>query len=200
VFVSDSGNDRVDVFTSTGQLVRELGSSPGTGPPIPDPFDVAVDGGGNVYLVAAEGLIKFAPNGHRLWVRGGPSSAQPDLVGRIHLAAFDRHGRALLVSDANGNVLFVNPDGREVESFSAAKGSDLTCEATIDAAGDIFVTDCGSGAGTVFNRAHHLVARWSAHDVALFVSPRFTSPTTGFALTAELDPALVEVRVSLRQE
>ena len=73
VYVSDSGNHRVEVFTADGKYVRQFGGF-GTGPgQFVTPFDLSVDSLGNVYVLDDDALTlsKFSPKG----AFGGASTA-----------------------------------------------------------------------------------------------------------------------------
>ena len=73
VYVADTGNFRVQVFTPAGGFVRSIGEF-GNGPgQFTWPFDLAVDADGNVYVAddKEQTLAKLSPSGRQLWRRGG---------------------------------------------------------------------------------------------------------------------------------
>ena len=116
VYVSDSGNGRVEVFTPRGRFVRQfrLQGENGT-----LPLGLAVDGDGNVYVAddANQTLSKLSPSGRELWRIGGIGATKPDLAGHFHLASIDRHGRLVLLNDGPARVLYVDRDGHELDAF-----------------------------------------------------------------------------------
>jgi DNA-binding beta-propeller fold protein YncE len=183
VYVSDSGNARVEVFTSAGRFVRQFGSR-GTGPgQFAFPFDIAVDGAGNAYVADDQnvGVIeKFSPTGTFLWRIGGTASADPDLNQHHHFDGFDSHGRLVAIGDGNGEVIYLDGGGHKVDTFNARAGAfsalssnDGPCEVTVDALGNTYVTGCGPGPTLTFDRRHRLVAEYPGSSHPLLRSPSF---------------------------
>ena len=89
VYVADTGNDRIEKFTSTGTFILQWGSN-GTGPgQFNRPWGVAVDSSGNVYVTDTGNsrVEKFTGSGSFIsqWGTQGPaqdssaSSAQWEL-------------------------------------------------------------------------------------------------------------------------
>jgi len=153
VYVSDSDNHRIQVFTANGTFIREfgsLGSEPGQ---FTIPFDVSADGAGNVY-VTDDGLMrltKFSPSGKSIWVVDGSTDAVLD--GHLHDADVDADGRIVLVNDDLKKVVIVSPAGAVVDSFDAPG-----CDVTFDGAGRLYVTGCAGGI-SVYDAKHRVVAQ-----------------------------------------
>src|SRR5262249_26286808 len=107
VVVSDSGNDRIQVFTSQGRFMRQFGSQGAGKGQFGRVFDVAADSAGDLYVVddLQQGVVqKFSPTGRFVWRIGGEASSDPDLADIHHLTSVDAHGRLVMVSDATGRV------------------------------------------------------------------------------------------------
>src|SRR5215469_12806479 len=120
VYVSDSGNARVQVFTPGGRFVRQFGSY-GTGKgQFLHPFDLVVDGAGNVYVVegVTETLAKFSLAGRVIWTIGGSAATDPDLSGHFHVTSIDRHGRLVVTNDDINRILYIDSNGHKVDAFS----------------------------------------------------------------------------------
>jgi streptogramin lyase len=192
VYVSDSGNARVQVFTPDGRFVRQFGSfGSGKGQFI-HPFDLAVDKAGNVYVVddQSENVSKFSPSGKVMWQIGGASGA-PDLVGHHHFTMIDAHGRIVMVNDDVQKVVYVDSSGHEVDAFSPSTSGSPTgnvCEATVDAAGNTYVSGCGpqpTGPTLVYDRGHRLIAKWPGTPYSLLRSPAFGPHGEVFALATD---------------
>jgi streptogramin lyase len=192
VYVSDSGNARVQVFTLQGRFIRQFGSFGSGKGQFLHPFDLAVDEAGNVYVAddQAETVSKFTPSGKVLWQIGGASGA-PDLVGTHHFTAIDAHGRLVIVNDDLQKVLYVDASGHEVDAFSPSTTGSPTghvCEATVDAAGNTYVSGCGpqpTGPTRVYDRAHRLIAEWPGKPYNLLRSPVFGPRGEVFALATD---------------
>jgi streptogramin lyase len=202
VYVSDSGNGRVQVFTADGRFVRQFGSFGSGQGQLLRPFDLAVDGAGNVYVEddQTQNMSKFSPAGTIIWTIGG-ASGDPDLVGFQKFSAFDAHGRLVIVNDALNRVVYVDADGHKVDAFSPSTAGSPTgnvCSATVDAAGDTYVSGCGpqpTGPTRAYDRAHRLIAEWPATPYSLLASPVFGPRGEVFALAT--DGIILKLHVTL---
>jgi sugar lactone lactonase YvrE len=183
VYVTDSGNGRIEVFTSTGKFVRQFGTFGSGKTQFLQPDELVVDRASNVYVndEGQQSLRKFSPTGKLLWTLETKSNADPDLVGAFHATMIDSHGRLVGANDANGRVLILDSAGHKVDAFG--KRSDFpnfACSASSDSAGYTYVNGCGPtgpngaccAATEVFDPAHNLVGRWTP-------SPLVSSPTFG---------------------
>jgi DNA-binding beta-propeller fold protein YncE len=187
VYVSDSGNGRVEVFTPTGTFVRQIGF-PGRGEGhLVAPFDVAVDEAGDVFVADDELLTvtKFLPDGRFLWRIGGGVSTDPDLQGHEHLSAVDAHGRLVMANDDIGAVLYVDAYGHVVDRFHQGG-----CDVSVDALGNTYVNDC-DGRIHVFDREHRPVGLW---DSGAPFSPRFGPSGESFLLN---NGTIMRLRIAL---
>jgi hypothetical protein len=203
VYVSDSGNARVQVFTPRGHFVRQFGSFGSGRGQFLRPFDLAVDNAGNVYVAddQAENVSQFSPSGKVIWQIGGASSA-PDLVGHHHFTMIDAHGRIVMVNDDLQKVVYVGSSGHEVDAFSPSFPTSSTiagaCEATVDAVGNTYVSGCGpqpTGPTLVFDRAHRLIAKWPGTPYSLLRSPAFGPHGEVFALAT--DGTILKLHITL---
>lgn len=199
VYISDSGNDRVQVFTPQGRFIRQFGSYGSGKGQFFFPGDLVVDGSGNVYVGDGQSqtVAKFSPGGTVIWRIGGSASSDPDLAGHQHLASIDAHGRLVMVNDDQGRVLYVDPSGRKVDAFSpSVSPGGHVCEATVDAAGNTYVAGCGPNPpARVYDRAHRLVAEWPGSKYSLLTSPMFGPNGEVFALAT--DGSILRLRITL---
>jgi streptogramin lyase len=199
VYVSDSGNARVQVFTARGRFVRQFGSFGSGKGQFVSPFDLAVDDAGNVYVADDQPgtLSKFSPSGEVLWRIGGDPSGDPDLVGHFHLVSIDPHGRLVMANDDRGRIVYVDRNGHKVDAFGRSGDfPDRACEVTVDTVGTTYVTGCGGRSPTlVFDRRHRLVAEWPGSKHPLLTSPIFGPSGEVFALGR--DGSVLELRISL---
>jgi DNA-binding beta-propeller fold protein YncE len=210
VYVADSGNNRVEVFTPLGRLVREFGSFGLGKGKFQSLFGLAVDSAGNVYTTDDEQpgvVMKFSPTGKLLWQDGGVASSVPDLTVPLQPPSIDPHGNFVTFNDS-GRVVYINSDGHEVDAFNGTGGvfppAAPGCGVTVDPRGYTYVTGCGRGqdctwlgcGGTlVFDRAHHLVAEWTGAHASLRRSPVFGPRGEVFALGR--DGSILNLKVTL---
>jgi hypothetical protein len=199
VYVSDSGNSRVQVFTPQGRFIRQFGSYGSGKGQFFFPAGLAVDGSGNVYVTddQSQTLAKFSPAGTVIWQIGGSASSDQDLLGHQHLASIDAHGRLVMVNDDQGRVLYVDPSGHKVDAFSpSVSPGGHVCEATVDAAGNTYVAGCGpTPPARVYDRSHRLVAEWPGSKYSLQASPVFGPNGEVFALAT--DGSILRLRITL---
>jgi hypothetical protein len=71
------------------------------------------------------------------------------------------------------------------------------CEATVDAAGNTFVSGCGDATGPtlVYDRAHRLIAAWPGTPYDLLRSPVFGPHGEVFALAT--DGTILRLHITL---
>lgn len=195
VYVSDSGNGRVQVFTPRGRFIRQFGSFGSGKGKLLSPFDLAVDDASNVYVVddRSSTVTKFSPTGKVIWRIGGAASTNPDLTRNFHLASIDAHGRLVMMIDGE-RIIYVDSSGHEVDAFSPSLPSSVAeghfCEVTVDAVGDTYVSPgCGpvsphppTGPTLVYDRAHRLIGEWPGSTYYLLRSPVFGPHGEVFAL------------------
>lgn len=195
VYVSDSGNARVEVFTPNGRFIRQFGSYGPGKTQFLSVFDLVVDSSGNVYVTDDQSLTvrKFSPSGRVVWTIDG-TKADPDLAGHHHYSIIDAHGRIPIANDDKSRIAYVDLDGHKVDAFG--KRSEFiasTCDATVDAAGNTYVNGCYPPDGTeVFDAGHKLVGQWRGSP--LKYSPRFARNGDAYALT--WDGSLVKLRIA----
>jgi DNA-binding beta-propeller fold protein YncE len=194
VYVSDSGNGRVQVFTPQGRFIRQFGSYGSGKGQFLRPADLMADSAGNVYVAddQVETLAKFSPVGKVIWQIGGGASSDPDLSGHFHLASIDAHGRLVVVNDDQQRILYIDSSGHKVDAFSPHFPTSSTiggaCEATVDAVGNTYVSGCGpqpTGPTLAFDRAHRLIAKWPGTTYSLLRSPVFGPHGEVFALATD---------------
>ena len=191
VYVSDSGNHRVEVFTADGTFVRRFGTFGTAAGQFVLPSDLSVDPNGNVYVLDDElmRLSKFGPNGAFLWsVDGGTDK---ELQGHGHGAEIDSKGRIVVGNDDTGRVVYLDPDGKVLDAFSAE-----ACVVTVDPADNIYIGgDCSFSRTLVYSPSHELIGSWSGPDMMLALPPQFGP--NGEILALDRDGGIVRLRVTL---
>jgi hypothetical protein len=203
VYVDDSGNRRVEVFSATGRFIRQFGRFGRRKGQILFSNYLAVDASGDVYVADDQQgtLSKYSPTGAVEWMIGGTTATDPDLLGHFHFSSssIDAQGRLVVANDNPARILYVDPGGRKVDAFGAPhRFRDGACDATVDPNGDTFVGSCQEPLGSphyteVFDRTHHLIGDW--HPSPFGWAPRFGPHGEVFVLGE--DGSILRLRVAL---
>jgi streptogramin lyase len=216
VYVADTGNFRIQVFTSSGRFVAQYGGYGQGAGKFVWPSDIVVGKDGTMYVAddRAATITALSPTGHQLWRRGTPGAeTDPNLVGHEHLGGVDAAGELVTANDDKGRVLFVDPAGNVLDTFStnqAGAGVDAsgiptghfpygTCGATLDPHGDVYVNSCEESYQArhdtaVYDPQHRLIAGWKRGSLA--DSPEFAPDGHAWAVKAG-NRTLVELQVHL---
>jgi hypothetical protein len=211
VYISDSGNHRVDVFSSTGAFIRQFGDwcRGNVCGQFLAPWNLAVDRQGDVYVAddTLQTLWMFSPAGRFQWSIAGNTATDPDLRGHFLLETVDSHGRVVVGVDDAHRIVYIDARGRKVDAFGI-NGLFLNdwgpCDVTVNGEGYTVVQSCpdagqpvpGVGpyrATLLFDRNHRLVGAWYGSPFILI--PRFGPHGEAFALGD--DGKILKVKVAL---
>jgi hypothetical protein len=222
VYVSDSGNARVEVFSPSGRFIRQFGSSiTQLSGHFVLPYDLVVDSKGNVYVsdVSLNVVQRYSPAGAFMWqVGSGAGSTNPKLAGQFHLQSIDRHGLIVTASDTlpGAAIIYLDASGHEIDAFRTT--ADLPrgvgpCDVSLNPLGDSFVQSCPGPSSIgepssppiqyalVFDHAHNLVGAWRHAPFAR--SPGFGQNGEAFVLGSRdcfrcTTNAILKLQVTLR--
>ena len=164
VYVADGANHRIEVFTSDGTFVRQMGSFGTEEGQFSRTARVAVDDQSDVYVLDADQpqLTKFDPSGAFVWRIGGVGSGDPDLIANLADVTVLPDGRLLLLGD-NAHILTLDPaTGAVLERWGGPGRQpgelDSNCQISIDAAGDEYIFGCQPARTQVFSPDRQLLA------------------------------------------
>ncbi|KAI8497217.1 hypothetical protein Bbelb_251660 [Branchiostoma belcheri] len=150
VFVADTENQRIQVFTLQGTFVRQFPTV------VSDPHDVALDGEGNLWVVGGTGsansAVKYNKQGWVLgkfdlqktwWARGVVVDTR-----RNHILITQTTGDW---PNPHGEVLVFRPDGTLVGTVGQQQGMKFPRYITVDREGNILVSDMDNHCVYVYN-------------------------------------------------
>ena len=133
-------------------------------------------------------LSKFGPNGAFLWTVDG--TTDKELKGHGHSADIDSKGRIVVGNDDTRRVVYLDPDGKVVDAFSAAE-----CDVTVDPAGNVYCAAFVADQILVYDPSHKLIGSWSGPDMVLGTPPEFGP--NGEILALDRDGGIVKLKVDL---
>jgi outer membrane protein assembly factor BamB len=190
VYVSDSHNHRVQVFTADGDFVRQFGSFGEADGQFIQPYDLSADVKGNVYVLDHDlwRLTKFGPSGAFLWTVDGTTDAELD--GPLHAADIDSMGRIVVGNDGNRRVIYLDPYGKVLDAFSAGE-----CDVTVDPHGNVYCKSYVVDELKVYDPSHELIGSWIGPDMTLAAAPQFGPD--GAILALDRDGGIVKLKVTL---
>jgi len=154
VYVADTGNKRIRVYTSTGQFVRDIGSG-GSGPgQLDEPTGLAIHPDGRLFVADTwnRRVSVFNTNDGTFMYSFNVRGWYEELGNRPYLAVDATRGMVYVTDPDAGRVLVYDSMGNCVGSFgqSSRENPDSTQFTTVggiavDGAGNVFVADAGSG-------------------------------------------------------
>eukprot|EP00058_Branchiostoma_floridae_P002397 XP_002587885.1 hypothetical protein BRAFLDRAFT_87272 [Branchiostoma floridae] len=156
IFVADYGNRRIQVFTLQGTFVRQFPTVV-SGRQKMDPYDVAMDGEGNLWVVGGKGSADFAMKYNkqgRVLRKFGLQNA----AGWMKGVAVDTRRNHILITQTTGDmhnphgaVLVFRPDGTLVGIVRQQQGMKHPWYITVDGEGNILVSDWVNSCVYVYN-------------------------------------------------
>ncbi|HVC32010.1 MAG TPA: flippase activity-associated protein Agl23 [Chloroflexota bacterium] len=159
VYVTDTGNKRIEEFDSTGKYLTSIGA-PGAGlGAFDEPVGIGVDRSGNIYVADTwnQRIEKFGPDLKPLlsWpVEGWDSQS---VEGKPYLAV-DGAGNVYVTDPENNKVIVFNSNGQLLADWGTL-GTDTTSfhlptGIAVDATGDVWISDSGNGRLMQFPPVH----------------------------------------------
>jgi serine/threonine protein kinase/sugar lactone lactonase YvrE len=116
MYVADSGNDRIQEFTSSGSYLRSWGTGGVAGTGLNDPRGIAVDTQGNLYVADTGNnrIVKFGSGGKFVAAWGGPGSGKVEF----------REPEGLTIN--NGNIYVADTGNNRIQVLSL-RGKFVSC-------------------------------------------------------------------------
>lgn len=159
IWVTDTGNNRVEKFSSTGEYLAQFGSE-GTGNgQFKSPKGIAVDSSNNVWVVDSGNnrVQKFNSKGEYLGKFGEKGSGTGAFEGPTGIA-FDQSDRPFVVDTGNNRIEKFNGAFSFLSEFGK-KGTgngelESPTDIEVDAAGRIWVVDTGNDRVQRFNASN----------------------------------------------
>jgi sugar lactone lactonase YvrE len=181
VYLTNTGNDRIDVFTNSGQLVRSMGRSGRSSGQFDTPSGVAADAAGlRAVADSVNGRVQFLnPDGSVASIMGSPNPG-PTILPDPVATAFDGAGNIYVLDQRRAViVVFSRATGQPFRTIGG-KGSgpgklNAPTGLTVSPGGTIYVADTGN----------QRVARFTAAGDPLGDLDIYGGSPRGVAVTAD---------------
>ncbi|MEK7399048.1 MAG: Ig-like domain-containing protein, partial [Candidatus Poribacteria bacterium] len=177
VYVADSGNNlRIQKFDSDGRFMTMWDVTARLGDPTKNPiyipaipYDLAVDGAGNVYVVTfGNFVIKYSSQGAYLDVWYLYDYPVSSLAARS--IATDKSGNVYVVGKYKDIIWKFSPNGDLLMKWGVSGTGDgqflLPAGITIDQFGNVYITDFDNHYVQKFDQNGSFLARWGIHNAA----------------------------------
>lgn len=189
VYVADTGNKRIRVYTAEGDWLRDIGSGGSAAGQLNEPVGLTIHSDGRLFVADTwnRRIQVFNTQGQYLmdWV---VSAWYGDQGNRPYLALDEARGQLYLTDPDAARVLVYDFNGRLLGSFGQPGQKDMPMNATqinmiggiaIDADGQVFVSDAGAARILRF-------APWD--DIAVFQQDMAPPILQGDDADADADP------------
>ncbi|MBI3785099.1 MAG: NHL repeat-containing protein, partial [Deltaproteobacteria bacterium] len=195
IFVADTWNQRVQVFSKEGKYLREFASG------FYGPRGIAIDSKGTIFVsdTGNNRIVRFAANGLKEAEWGGKGD-QPGKFWEPSGLATDAKGDVYVADNGNGRLQIFSHDGQALGSFKVAGWESKVFSephVTIDPRGMIWVTVPGEKEIRRYDRSGQLLTtiKGQTFPTAHFETPMGIAfdPVAKTLVVTDLDHRLIRV-------
>ncbi|MCF8145706.1 MAG: 6-bladed beta-propeller [Deltaproteobacteria bacterium] len=165
IYVADTGNDRIQKFSSTGGFITKWGTKgPGDGE-FSYPYDIAIDGQGNVYVADAANnrIQKFSSAGEFITKWGNEGSANGEFSHPYDIA-IDDQGNVYVAEYMNNRVQKFTSSGAFILKWGSTGSADGQFSGphgiAIDDQGNVYVAEYMNNRVQKFTSSGLFIEKW----------------------------------------
>lgn len=177
LYVTDTGNDRIEVFTGTGTYLAQWGDSGSASGQFLHPMHVAVDAGGNVYVTDYDNhrVQKFASDGTYLaqWGTYGAANGQflqqggvaVDGNGNVYAADVTAQTGVVLhrIQVFTSDGIFLRAWGDTCRTIAPGNATHFPWDVAVDDSGNVYVADCDNLRIRKFTGTGAYITQWGTY-------------------------------------
>ncbi len=151
IYVSDTGNKRIQEFTPDGKFVAMWGGFGSDKGKFDEPVGLAIDAKGNIYVADTwnQRIQKFSPNHEFLLSWDVPVWESKSVVYKPYIAV-DGNDRVFVTDPENARVLVFTSDGKLLYTFGGPDTLALPNGIAIGPNGKIYVADANNDRIAIF--------------------------------------------------
>lgn len=190
IYVADTGNRRILVLTPDGDM-RALIT--GGARPFVEPFDLAVDGNGDLYVLdPAQAILSHFDN-QGFFLRDIPAPIK--VLDRARGLHVDAQGRIWIAHTPGGRVVAVDGDGQVVLEIAVWPGeASQPVDVAVGVDGTIFVTDAGLSKLVRFDSQGRRLLAWDIPVANTLDGPHLAVDAEGRLYVTQPELGAVEQR------
>jgi DNA-binding beta-propeller fold protein YncE len=170
VYVTDSGNSRIQKFNSTGTFLSKFGTlGTGNGQFLAgSALGIAIDSGGNAYVVdkLSNRVQKFNSAGTFVTAWGGLGTGNGQLNAPTGIAIDPSSGNVYVADTGNNRIQKFTSSGAYVTQWGSAGVGDGNFASpsgvAVDSTGDVYVADSGNSRIQRFTSTGGFVTKWGS--------------------------------------
>jgi glucose/arabinose dehydrogenase len=171
VYVADTANSRIQVFSSNGTFVASFGRIGDANGTLKSPQGIAVDQQGNIYVVDTNNnrIQVFSSNGTFITKFGRYGEANGTLKSPQGIAVDSSSGNVYVADTDNNRIQVFSSNGTFITKFGryaygAGNGTfNHPTGIAVDQAGNVYVADTANNRIQVFSSNGTFVAKWGAY-------------------------------------
>lgn len=154
IYVSDTGNKRVLVFSGDGEFIRQIGIGGSFDGQLDEPAGLAIGPDGNLYIADTwnQRVSVFSPDG--IFQRSWPVEAWYGSSNERPYIAVDPSGRVFISDPGGFRVIAYSAEGEYLFSFGDYGSMQSPAGLAFNEMGDLFIAD--TELGIVFRYDHNL--------------------------------------------
>ena len=167
VFVADTGNHRVEKFTSTGTFLLQWGSMGSANGQFHSPEGIAVDGAGNVFVTDSNNnrVEKFDNSGTFLTSWGDAGTGNGQFSGPLGVAV-DANDNVFVADGSNNRIQKFTNTGTFLTKWGSVGNGDsqfaIPFGVAVDGEGNVFVADHFNHRIQKFTNTGTFLAKWGS--------------------------------------
>jgi len=173
IYISDSGNQRIQKFTKEGALMKESWKTLLNDGSVVTPKKIAVNQMNEIYVTVSwtNNILKYSSDGTKIkqWGKTGSFKSEFDQINGIDV---DKNGDVYVGDVGNNRIQKFDSDGNFLKMWgvpgTGESQFDGPCGIAIDENENVYVADYGNRRIQIFNTEGEFLSQWKKDSVRKF--------------------------------